>query len=375
MRFFLILLIFTSQVSNYRKNLRKLRRDLNSAKARLQKIRTEKKDVIGDLKYLEEKEKAIMQFLNFLSKSSDKLTGEVNDLDKEIQAREKTIYHDREDIKSSLVLLYKLSGTKEPIEYYLFLPREEKRARYRVLLNDYLKRVVIFRKNEYERVIREYRELAEIKKLKEEHLALLLSMRDEEDKERMELQETRAEKEAYLKSLKQREKRERTRIKRLLASIKKMEKLIRKLEAERARLRKKRGMVARKPHGKYPWPVRGRIVSYYGTIWHPKYKTKVKNNGIDIRVSSPNMPVKSIENGTVIFAESYLGYGNTVIVDHGGFFSVYTQLASIRVRKGESVVRGQIIGRVGDPNTGYTLHFEIRVRGKSVDPLRYLRRS
>ncbi len=375
MKIILAFFLVTSQVSKYRTNLRKLKKDLKAAKTRLYRIKKEKKGIENELVYLEEKEKAIVKFLDFLKKSSENVSNELNALDREILERERILNKDREDIKSSLILLYKLSGIKEPIGYYLFLPREEKSARYRVLLNDYLKRVVVFRKNEYERVIEEYRELAEIKRLKEEHLALLLAMRDEEDKERLELAQTRMEKEAYLKTLKRKEERERKRIKSLLASIRKMEKLIKKLERERAKLRKKRGEVARRPHGTYPWPVRGKIVSYYGTVWHPKYRTKVKNNGIDIKVSSPNTPVKSIENGTVIFAEPYLGYGNTIIIDHGGFFSVYTQLAQINVKKGDSVFKGQLIGRVGDPNTGYTLHFEIRVGGKSVDPLKYLRRS
>ncbi len=375
MRILLLFFLFASQIIRYKNNLKKLKRDLNRAKARLQEIKEEKKDIIDELRYLEKKEEAILKFLDFLNKSSDKLSSELDTLDQEIKTREEILARDRDEIKSSVVLLYKLSSLNEPVRYYLFLPNEEKRARYRVFLNDYLKRVVVFRRNEYERVIQEYRELAEIKRLKEEHLALLLSMKDEEDRERMELKEIRAEKEAYLRNLKEREKRERKRIKRLLASIRKMERLIRKLERERARLRKKRGIIAKKPKGTYIWPVRGRIVSYYGTIWHPKYKTKVKNNGIDIKVSSPFTPVKSIEKGTVIFAEPYLGYGNTIIIDHGGFFTVYTQLASIKVRKGEKVTKGQVIGTVGSQNTGYVLHFEIRVGGKSVDPLRYLRRS
>ncbi len=375
MKVILAFFLITSQVSKYRTNLKRLKKDLQAAKTRLYKIKKEKKGVESDLAYLEEKEKAIVKFLDFLKKSSRKVSLELEALDKEIAKREKILEKDREDIRSSIVLLYKLSGIKEPINYYLFLPQDEKSARNRVLLNDYLKRVVVFRRNEYERVIEEYRELADIKKLKEEHLALLLEMRDEEDRERLELAHTRIEKETYLKTLKERERRERKRIRDLLASIRKMEKLIKKLEAERARLRKKRGQIARKPHGIYPWPVRGKIVSYYGTIWHPKYKTKVKNNGIDIKVSSPNAPVRSIENGTVIFAEPYLGYGNTVIIDHGGFFSVYTQLAQINVKKGDNVTKGQLIGRIGDPNTGYILHFEIRVGGKSVNPLKYLRSS
>lgn len=373
MHWFLVVILITSQVSKYRSNLNRLKRDLKTARSRLYKLKKQKKGVENELAYLEEKEKAILKFLDFLKKSSQKASKELESIEKEKKEREEILRRDKNEIRSSLVLLYKLSSIKEPIEYYLFLPREEKSAKYRVLLNDYLKRIVRFRKTEYERVIKEYKELVEIKRLKEEHLAFLLAMRDEEDRERIELAETRMEKEAYLRELKRKERKERARISKLLASIRKMEKLIEKLERERAQLRKGRGQKAKKPRGKYPWPVRGKIVSNYGTIWHPKYKTKVKNNGIDIKVFSPNAAVKSIEDGTVIFAESYLGYGNTIIIDHGGFFSVYTQLAQVNVRKGDKVLRGQTIGRVGDPNTGYILHFEIRIAGKSVDPLRYLR--
>ena len=208
MKFILAFFLITSQVSKYRTNLKRLKKDLKAARSRLYKIKKEKKGIESELAYLEEKEKAIVKFLDFLKKSSRKVSLELESLDKEIAEREKILEKDREDIRSSLILLYKLSGVKEPINYYLFLPREEKSARYRVLLNDYLKRVVVFRKNEYERVIEEYRELADIKKLKEEHLALLLAMRDEEDRERLELAQTRMEKEAYLKTLKKKEEKE-----------------------------------------------------------------------------------------------------------------------------------------------------------------------
>ena len=375
MKLILTLFLLLSQVSRYRTDLRRLKRSLHSAKARLHKIKREKVGTENELSYLDEKEKAIIKFLDFLRSSSKSLGDELDTIDMEINKREKVMQKDLSDIKSSLLLLYKLGAIEEPVNYYLFLPKEEKSARYRMLLNDYLKRVVVFRKNEYERVLKDYRELREIKELKEDHLALLLAMRDEEDRERVELAQTRMEKEAYLRTLKEKEQREKKRIRRLLASIKKMEKLIKKLEAERASQRRREGRVAVKPHGRYLWPCRGKIVSYYGTIWHPKYKTKVKNNGIDIKVFSRDEAVRSIEHGTVIFAAPYLGYGNTVIIDHGGFFSVYTQLSQVNVKKGETVRRGQLIGRVGDPNTGYILHFELRVAGKSVDPLKYLKRG
>ncbi|ECH9276471.1 M23 family peptidase, partial [Salmonella enterica subsp. enterica] len=75
--------------------------------------------------------------------------------------------------------------------------------------------------------------------------------------------------------------------------------------------------------------------------------------------------------------EWWSGYGNTVIVDHGD--SVWTLYAHIRnngikVKKGDTVKRGQKIAEVGSTGTatGNNLHFEVRIDGKPVDPLPYL---
>jgi septal ring factor EnvC (AmiA/AmiB activator) len=91
------------------------------------------------------------------------------------------------------------------------------------------------------------------------------------------------------------------------------------------------------------------------------------NKGIDIRTEW-GATVAAVDSGTVSFADRFMGYGKTVIVEHGGRrHSVYAGLAEVQVSVGERLRRGQRIGANGD-----TLHFEFRVGGKSADPLLWL---
>ena len=71
------------------------------------------------------------------------------------------------------------------------------------------------------------------------------------------------------------------------------------------------------------------------------------------------------------------GYGQIVILDHGGSLStVYAHMSRINVEEGQRVRKAQVLGRVGSTgtSTGSHLHFEVRVNGDSKDPLRYLGR-
>lgn len=97
------------------------------------------------------------------------------------------------------------------------------------------------------------------------------------------------------------------------------------------------------------------------------------HNGIDIASSGvQGKPVVSAQDGTVVYAGVMNGYGNLVIVDHGGGFETrYGHLESYSVATGDKVKGGQVIGAVGNTgdSTGYHLHFETRMNGTSFDPL------
>jgi murein DD-endopeptidase MepM/ murein hydrolase activator NlpD len=115
------------------------------------------------------------------------------------------------------------------------------------------------------------------------------------------------------------------------------------------------------------WPVSGPVVSGFGMRWGRMH------TGIDIGAGY-GTPIYASASGTVIFAGWMGGYGNFVIVDHGGGLSTaYAHQSSIAVGGG-TVSQGQVLGYVGCTGHcfGPHLHFEVRINGSAVDPLGYL---
>ncbi len=122
-----------------------------------------------------------------------------------------------------------------------------------------------------------------------------------------------------------------------------------------------------------PLSVKTGIASPFGEI-RKTGSSIIRHWGIDY-VAPKGTDVLSISGGVV--AKSYLDttYGNTVIVDHGqGVFSMYMHLNERLKQEGESVVRGEVIGKIG--NTGYSfgphLHLSLKVDGVSVDPQKFI---
>ena len=132
----------------------------------------------------------------------------------------------------------------------------------------------------------------------------------------------------------------------------------------------------RKFRGMLDWPAAGKIAIPFGTAINPRFKTKVPHPGIDLDVPS-GAGFKAIFDGRVAYASTLRGYGLTAIVDHGsGVASVYTHAAMLIVSPGQMVTRGEVLGHAGEggPLGGSGLYFEIRDRGKPVDPVEWLRR-
>jgi septal ring factor EnvC (AmiA/AmiB activator) len=128
--------------------------------------------------------------------------------------------------------------------------------------------------------------------------------------------------------------------------------------------------------GKLPWPIAGRIMTYFGLKRHPRFNTTTKNNGIEISPGN-SMVVKSIHPGTVVYNDHFRGYGNLIIIDHGmNYYSLYGHCSDFLVNKGDPVKGKQPIAMVGDISslTGTTLYFEIRYKTKPLNPLQWLKR-
>jgi murein DD-endopeptidase MepM/ murein hydrolase activator NlpD len=126
----------------------------------------------------------------------------------------------------------------------------------------------------------------------------------------------------------------------------------------------------------WPMPTNKAIHSYYGNRLHPIYKVWKMHTGIDIGAAWDEHIVAA-GDGIVIFAGTKSGYGNTVIIDHGGgITTLYAHInkRGILVSAGQEVKAGQVIGKAGMTGTatGPHLHFEVRKNGKHQNPLEYV---
>ncbi len=120
--------------------------------------------------------------------------------------------------------------------------------------------------------------------------------------------------------------------------------------------------------GTFIKPTYGTLSSRYGSRWNRQHK------GIDI-AGSYNSPIKAADGGVVTYSDWMSGYGNYVVIDHeNGYQTAYGHCASLSVKVGDRVAKGDIIAKMGNTgrSTGTHLHFEVRKNGAFVNPLQYV---
>lgn len=118
------------------------------------------------------------------------------------------------------------------------------------------------------------------------------------------------------------------------------------------------------PSGSWPWPLNGAVLRSFGP----------GNDGLDI-AAKKGTTVKAVADGTVVYGGSALkGYGLLVILQHGGnVMTAYAHTSELLVGEGEKVRAGQSIARSGvGPGNKAVLHFEVRSKGRPVDPMKWL---
>ncbi len=123
------------------------------------------------------------------------------------------------------------------------------------------------------------------------------------------------------------------------------------------------------------WPLEGRVGSSFGERQDPINGEGAFHSGIDIDAPY-GTPVRAAADGEVTGATMGAGYGRQIVLDHGhDVLTVYGHLSSIAVLTGQHVIRGQVIGYVGQSGraTGPHLHYEVRVHNVPVNPHKYLR--
>jgi murein DD-endopeptidase MepM/ murein hydrolase activator NlpD len=176
----------------------------------------------------------------------------------------------------------------------------------------------------------------------------------------------RGHRQASLENLTTEERAERSELEGLLRESAKLAASIRAAESS--------GIVASTGAGRSPsaagliWPVNAPVTSPFGMRWGRMHE------GVDLGAGYGS-PIHAAAAGVVVYAGWLGGYGNLVVIDHGGGLSTaYGHQSRIAVSYGQQVAQGEVIGYVGSTghSTGPHLHFEVRINGSAVDPLGYL---
>jgi murein hydrolase activator len=294
----------------------------------------------------------------------------------ENKAEVRKLESDLEETKANyaeMVRYAQRSNRAEDKLMYIFASSDFFQASQRVR---YLRQIADYRESQAKEIVTRQEHLnalnLELLKIINEKDALL----QKEEEEKGELARDKTRQQSAVSGLKQEEKN-------LLKKLKEQEKQREKLNKEiqriieaeiRASKKDNAGVFSLTPEaaalsasfesnkGKLPWPVeRGVITAKFGNNPHPILAgITVPNNGVDI-ATSPNSEVRAIFEGTVSGVFSIPGAGANVIINHGGYRSVYSNLKEVRVSKGDKITIKQVIGTVlTDEGSGKTeAHLEI----------------
>ncbi len=379
-----LLLLFTAEAKNYSpvsrsgeidKKLSESKNKLNDyneklllEKNKLEKLKKDKTNVLGEIKKLNDSIAVKEKELEVYKTEYEGNLKLLNDLQKEIYQHAENISSARERLGKRLRALYK-QGTYQQIEiiydsknYLEFLQK--------------IKLLQIVSKNDAN-LIGEFEK--EIGYLEESKKSLTDSKnRSLETFEKIKMAEKeiltrKNEKEHFLSEINSDEKRRTSALKKLQDDSKNLQKLIKNLLKEKiSSLKAAKGDInsgkLNAVKGNLPWPAEGKIVKFFGKQLYGELNTYIYNTGITISVGSEKK-FTSIFAGTVIFSDNLSGYGKVIIIDHGGsLYSVYGNAGELYTKIGDKITQGKMLGKVDGE-----LYFEIRLKGTPQDPLTWLK--
>ena len=249
------------------------------------------------------------------------------------------------------------------------------------LLNrvDYINQIITYDKNLYAKLQETEDKITDFKTDRERIKKEQEFLKSQHLTKKASLEEALTKKSQLITLLWNEEKRYEQQIRDIEAEDKRISDMIKAAELEAARRANEANQKAVYTGGQVGWPVPSsqRISSNYGNRINPINKKPEFHKGIDIGAAH-GANIIAAEGGTVIASEWMGGYGNTIIIMHGGgLTTLYAHCSSMLVSKGSTVTKGQAIAKIGSTgySTGPHLHFEVRFNGNAQNPFpNYLRR-
>ena len=379
-----------------RDKIRQAEREIKTSKSKLEEIEEEIRTKDERAKGLAKQEHGLAVQIQDIERRIDKSRQTLKSLNSEIEEISAEINYINHQLA---VLAQKLKGKKAIL--YRRIREIYKRGRLHevaVLIGshsftDFLKRIkyLTLIAGQDKRLVREVGGLqqtyGEYRRASERKLALRVTRKEELEREQQSLQSSETQHQKLLKSVKtqraevlkalEERKADRERMRSIIAELER-----RRLEAQEKAKREGRVLPPETAYldgrmGKLKWPVAGgRMIRGFGPYEDSMTRTRVINNGIDIKAELGS-EVHSVAGGTVEIADWYRTYGKMVMLYHGsGMYTIYGHLGEVFVQAGDFVAEGQTIASVGATGSleGPLLYFELRNGGRAEDPLKWLGR-
>jgi murein hydrolase activator len=362
-----------SHASSPHEEYKKIQKEMKTHKEKLESAKRRESSILSDLestsRQLRDVENSLKRYKNQLGNTESKIA-QVED---DIARNKSTIDNLREWIKRKLRVIHRYGLNSEV--FMLFLSAEDiselvRTGKYLQYITAYEHGILKTYKGALESLTEKEKQLIglrkELSRNKEKVQAEEESLEEKKNKKESLLATVKKEKTTHTRMLREMEESSQ----RLLDIIRESE----KADKEKEETFSTRSFAGLK--GKLPWPVDGKVVIPYGSQKDPQFNTPIFRSGSYIK-SNADAVAKAVHSGKVVFAEWFKGYGQLVIVNHGdGYHTLYGSLSEIFTKVGDIIKGKQAVGRVGSSGllNAPGLYFELRYKGKPLDPAQWLQR-
>jgi septal ring factor EnvC (AmiA/AmiB activator) len=351
-----------------KKERNKLQTRINKQKRALSRLGKKEFSSLKKLRILDDQMKVRKRELNIYNYNMGENKKKIALLSKRIAVMEQQVSLHRKARIQRLRTIYK-EGSLFPIKV-LFASGDFndllQRIRYMKIVADYDGAL-------FQKYNKQFDVLNQEKKVLLQAREKLLMLQRSVASKRLEIEKEKSERQVFLKRLKKEIRTNKKIQEEQLRSTEDLNRIIARLEQK---LTQGEGLDIIDKKGWLPIPVSGRFLNKFGRKRDKRYDTYIVYNGVNIQ-SSRGTPVRSVFEGNVLYTGALEGYGNLIILGHGkDYHTLYGHLDEIIATVGKRVRPGQIIGRTGDTGSlvGEALYFEIRYKGKPIEPTAWFQR-
>jgi murein hydrolase activator len=357
----------------------------------LKKTSATKKTSIGQLNVVNKQLQTRITFINTLSREVNLLDREIKETESKIQELENDLKNLKEEYAN---MIYTSSKLNQGLSMTAFVFSSSTFKQFYMRLK-YLKQYTDARKKQVEQIELVSEDLAQQRINLEDKKAEKQQVLAQEQQQKQQLDKAKREQQGIVNNLTQQERDLQKKIAAAKKQQENLNRMIRQIIEEEIRLaeaeaRKKNSTATKSSgssmpltpeaaalsssfagnRGKLPWPVESGFISKrFGTHPHPTLKgISEDNDGIDIQ-TTPNANVRSVFDGEVTKIFTVPGYGGTIVVKHGEYYTMYSKLKVISVKSGQTVKAKQLLGQVYTNKEGVAeVHFESWKGLQPMDP-------